>query len=182
MLGAVLTAALLVLGVLVFLPREIFPETFSTTIIAAALPFSRKALIVALAGVIACLGGAAIETAMSGAYNVCQFFNLPWGKNQKARNVKQFTYMWLGMFAIALALGLSGLRPLELVDISIVFGMVVMPFTYYPILRVAGDKGIMGKHVNRRSDTIVGAVFLVLISVAAAAAIPLMIVTHSGKP
>ena len=181
-LGALLTTALLVLGVLVFLPREIFPEILSTTIVAAGFPFSRKALILAMVGVIACLGGAAVETALSGAYNVCQFFNLKWGKNQKARDVKSFTSLWIGMFAIALALGWTGLRPLQLVDISIVFGMVVLPFTYYPILRVAADKAIMGKHVNSRSDTIVGVFFLILISISAAAAIPLMLITHSGKP
>jgi manganese transport protein len=49
-------------------------------------------------------------------------------------------------------------------------------------LRVAADKNIMGDHVNSRMDTIVGAIFLILIAVAAAAAIPLMILTHSGKP
>jgi hypothetical protein len=40
----------------------------------------------------------------------------------------------------------------------------------------------MGKHVNSRLDTIVGTVILVLITAAAIAAIPLMVVTHSGKP
>jgi hypothetical protein len=28
--------------------------------------------------------------------------------------------------------------------------MVVMPLTYYPIMRVAMDKGIMKRHVNSR--------------------------------
>jgi len=69
-----------------------------------------------------------------------------------------------------------------LVNISIIFGMVVMPFTYYPILRVAADKNVMGKHVNSRLDTIVGSVFLFLITLAAIAAIPLMILSHSGTP
>ena len=39
------------------------------------------------------------------------------------------------MFILALVIALTGVRPLQLVNISIVFGMVVMPFTYYPILR-----------------------------------------------
>jgi manganese transport protein len=77
---------------------------------------------------------------------------------------------------------LSGFRPLQLVNISVIFGMVVMPFTYYPILRVAMDKGVMGKHVNSRADTAIGIVFLVLIVAAASAAIPLMMATNSGKP
>jgi manganese transport protein len=40
----------------------------------------------------------------------------------------------------------------------------------------------MGGHVNSRMDTIVGTIFLVLITIAAIAAIPLMIATHSGRP
>ena len=60
--------------------------------------------------------------------------------------------------------------------------MVIMPLTYFPILKVAADKNVMGEHVNSRMDTIIGAVFLILITVAAVAAIPLMLVTHSGRP
>jgi hypothetical protein len=40
----------------------------------------------------------------------------------------------------------------------------------------------MGKHVNDWLDTALGTFFLILITVAAVAAIPLMIVTHSGTP
>ena len=86
------------------------------------------------------------------------------------------------MLALALIIGLTGLRPLTLVNIAIIFGMVVMPFTYYPILSAAADKKIMGKHVNSRAVTIVGGVFLVLIVAAAIAAIPLMWLTHAGQP
>jgi hypothetical protein len=40
----------------------------------------------------------------------------------------------------------------------------------------------MGKHVNSRFLTTMGVVFLIVITIAAVTAIPLMIVTHSGKP
>jgi Mn2+/Fe2+ NRAMP family transporter len=86
------------------------------------------------------------------------------------------------MFVLALLIVATGLRPLHLVNISIIFGMAIMPLTYYPILRVAADKNVMGKHVNSRIDTIVGTFFLVIITVAAIAAIPLMVITHSGTP
>ena len=180
--GAALTVALLALGALVFLPRDIFPDTLSTTILPAALPFGRKALVVAILGVIACLSGAAVETAMSGGYNLCQFFNWNWGKNLPKKKVKAFTITWLAMLAVALTVDMIGVRPLQLVNISVIFGMVVMPFTYYPILRVASDRGRMGKHVNRRIDNVIATVFLALILLAAVAAIPLMLLTHSGQP
>jgi len=88
----------------------------------------------------------------------------------------------MGMFVLALLIAVSGARPLQLVNISIVFGMAIMPFTYYPILKVAADRNVMGRHVNSTGDTIIGIVFLVLITIAAIAAIPLMIVTDAGQP
>ena len=181
-LGSLLTVSLLALGAMLFLPRGIFPNLLSTTTLAGAFPFAQKALLAALLGTLACIAGAAVETALSGAYNVCQFFNLEWGKNRPLESVPRYTATWIGMFILALVIALTGVRPLQLVDISIVFGMVIMPLTYYPILRVAADKNIMGKHVNSKVDTIVGILVLVLITVAAVAAIPLMIITKSGKP
>jgi manganese transport protein len=181
-LGSILTTALLALGALIFLPRGIVPQMLSTTALAGALPFGRMALVIALLGTMACLGGAAIETALSGGYNVCQFFNVAWGKNQPAKSVPVFTASWIGMFILASLIAMTTIRPLQLVNISVIFGMVIMPLTYFPILSVAADKNIMGKHVNSRIVTIIGTVFLILITGAAAAAIPLMIVTHSGQP
>jgi len=182
LLGSLLTVSLVALGALVFLPRSIFPDLLSSANFAAAYPFAQKALLFALFGTMACVAGAAVETALSGAYNVCQFFNLEWGKNQRAKSAPVYTATWLAMFALALIIAVTGVKPLKLVEVSIIFGMVIMPLTYYPILRVAADKNVMGKHVNNKADTVVGIAFLVLITVAAVAAIPLMIVTHSGKP
>src|SRR3954469_17317651 len=75
-LGALLTVALLVVGAIVFLPRGIFPDLLSTSALAGALPLGRTSLFVALGGMMACLAGAAVETTLSGAYNLCQFYNL----------------------------------------------------------------------------------------------------------
>jgi Mn2+/Fe2+ NRAMP family transporter len=181
-LGSLLTVALLVLGALLFLPHHIFPEQLSSAVLTGAWPYGEKMLVLACLGTLACIGGAAIETALSGAYNLCQFFNWPWGKNLPAKSAKVYTATWAGMFLLSLVIVLLGIRPLQLVNFSIIFGMAIMPFTYYPILRVAADKKIMGKHVNTRLDTVVGVIFLILIVVAAAASLPLMLLTHAGQP
>jgi Mn2+/Fe2+ NRAMP family transporter len=181
-LGAVLTVALVVLGALVFLPRAIFPDALSTTLMPANLPFGPRTLQLALAGVLACVTGAAIETALSGAYNICQFYNLPWGKNKKVRDVPQFTWIWILMLGVAGTIALTGVRPLLLVDLSIVLSMIVMPFTYYPILRVAGNRAMMGRHANGRLYQIIGYAFFVVVVACAVASIPLTIITKFGKP
>ena len=181
-LGAVLTVGLLVLGALVFLPRSIVPNALSTTVMPAALPTGPMTLRLALIGILACVGGAAIETALSGSYNICQFYNLRWGKALKPQQTPVFTFIWIGMLILATLIALSGIEPLSLINFSIIFGMVVMPFTYYPILRVSGDPAILGEHANGRLYDIVGWIFFVLIVIAAVAAIPLAVITNGGKP
>jgi Mn2+/Fe2+ NRAMP family transporter len=182
LLGSLLTLALLALGALVFLPLGIFPETLSSGALAAGLPFQQTALVLGILGMIACLSGAAVETALSAGYNICQFFNLEWGKSRRSREVPVYAISWMGTLALAVLIVLSGVRPLQLVNISVVFGMVILPFTYYPILRMAADRGVMGKHANKRVINILGALALLLIVLAALAAIPLMVITDSGKP
>src|SRR5205807_9292873 len=49
-LGSLLTVGLLALGVILFLPRAIFPQTLSTAVFSGAFPFAQKALIAAIAG------------------------------------------------------------------------------------------------------------------------------------
>jgi manganese transport protein len=181
-LGSLLTVGLLILGTLIFLPKNVFPELLSTAIFAGAFPFAKTATVIALFGTLACITGAAIETALSGAYNLSQFHNWSWGKNLPARSAKRFSITWIGMFVVAALVVLTGLRPLQLVNFSIIFGMAVMPFTYYPILRVAGDRTIMGEHANNKIDTTLGITFFILIVLAAVAAFPLMILTNGGHP
>jgi manganese transport protein len=181
-LGALLTVALLAIGALVFFPHHSFPEHLSSAVSGIAAPFGKTGYLFVLLGTLACLAGASVETMLSGGYNLCQFYNLPWGKNRKARDVPVFSLSWMGMLVVAALLALSGFDPLKLVNISVVFGMVVMPLTYYPIMRVAMDRGIMKRHVNSRTDTAVGILFLILITLAALAAIPLTFLTDSGQP
>lgn len=83
-LGSLLTVALL--GAIIFLPRHIFRQLLNTAVMAGSFPYAGKVLVLALLGAMACIAGAAIETAMSGAYNVCQFYNLDWGKCELSKD------------------------------------------------------------------------------------------------
>lgn len=181
-LGAFLTAALVVLGALLFLPAGAFPDLLSAAPMAGAAPFGETALVIAMIGILACISGAAVETALSGGYNLCQFFNFRWGKNRRAKEAPVFTVSWIVMLALALLFMLTGVRPLQLVNISIIAGMVLLPFTYYPILRTAADRAIMGEHANGRLLNVVATALFVLITVAAVVAVPLMVLTHGGRP
>ena len=43
---------------------------------------------------------------------------------------------------------MTGVEPLQLVEWSIVFSIVVLPLTYLPLLLIANDKKFMGDKAN----------------------------------
>ena len=110
-LGGVLTVTLLLLGVLIFMPRGIFPETLNNAVLPSLVHLGPLGLKLGLLGVLACVGGAAIETALSGAYNVCQFCDFAWSKCVKPAYAPAFTFMWMAMLILATGLAASGIRP-----------------------------------------------------------------------
>jgi Mn2+/Fe2+ NRAMP family transporter len=81
---------------------------------------------------------------------------------------------------LATAVLATGVDPILVTEVSVVFSAVALPLTYFPILVVANDPDYMGEHVNGRLANSLGMVYLVLIGVAAVAAIPLMIWTRMG--
>ncbi len=180
-LGGILTMALIAVGAMVYQPQGIDPQRLGTSVLAATALLGRWGLYLALAGIFFAVAGAAVETALAGGYSVAQFFTLPWGKSRKAIEVPTFTVAWMLVIVLGAAIALSGLNPVTVVEFSVVFAIVVLPFTYYPILRMAGDRKLMGEHVNSRTIEALGWLYLVLIAIVALAAVPLMIVTHMGE-
>jgi Mn2+/Fe2+ NRAMP family transporter len=75
----------------------------------------------------------------------------------------------------------TGVDPIMITELSVVFSAVALPLTYFPILVVANDPQYMGDEVNGRVRNGLGVVFLVVILVAAVAAVPLLIVTGMGS-
>ncbi|HSU26293.1 MAG TPA: hypothetical protein VLI65_09935, partial [Pyrinomonadaceae bacterium] len=71
--------------------------------------------------------------------------------------------------------------PVEVVEYSIIFAVVILPLTYLPVLLAASDEDYMGPFKNGWLAAILGWAYFVLICIAALAAIPLLIITHGGK-
>jgi Mn2+/Fe2+ NRAMP family transporter len=95
---------------------------------------------------------------------------------------KVVTGIWIAMILAASAIALTGIEPTTLMNISIIFGMVIMPLTYYAIVRGAGDKKILGKHAKNKFLNFAGWSMLAVITIAPLAAIPLMMVPSGGQP
>src|SRR6185295_9699119 len=82
-LGGLLAIALVVAGAKLFGPHGVVPDTLSTTALPATAAFGIKGLLFALLGMLFAIGGAAVETALAGAYNVTQIFRVGVGERQK---------------------------------------------------------------------------------------------------
>jgi Mn2+/Fe2+ NRAMP family transporter len=168
-------------GVEYFAPRGIDPQLPGTAALAAADAGGKAGLYIAVLGMFFAFAGAAIETALSGAYNIAQFAGWPWGLSKRPREAGRFVIAWVVIFIAATAIVLSGVDPVKVVEYSIVFSVVVLPFTYFPVLVVAKDARIMGRHANGIVTNALGWFYLVLITLAALAAIPMFLLTHGGQ-
>ena len=66
-----------------FLPLGVEPQFIGTVALGAQVPLGTIGLLLALVGILFAVGGAAIDTCFSGAYNVAQFFGWEWGKGRR---------------------------------------------------------------------------------------------------
>ena len=82
-LGGFLSFALMIVAATLFLPRGISPSFLGTPALAAEHELGQIGLLLAIVGILFAVGGAAIETSFSGAYNMAQFFGWRWGKKER---------------------------------------------------------------------------------------------------
>jgi manganese transport protein len=179
-LGGLLSISLMIVAGMVWHPIGVQPEMIGTVALGANVPLGELGLVVAMIGIAFAVSGAAIDTAFSSAYNVAQFFGWEWGKYRPKRMASRFTLAWLVAFAIGYVVVSTGVDPIQLTEYSVVFSVVVLPLTYFPVLLVARDRSFMGEHANGPISSFLGWLYLVVIMVVAVAAIPLLIATNAG--
>ncbi len=180
-LGGLLAMALVVAASQLFGPIGLLPQLHGTSALMAVIPFGRTGLFFALVGIIFAVGGAAVETSLAGAYNIAQYFGWKWGRYTRPEVTPLFTVTWLLILVVAFVIIMFDIDPIQLAEYAIVFSVVVLPFTYYAVLKTSSDASQMGKHKNSRVITILGWIYMVIVVVIALAAIPLMILTNMGK-
>jgi len=179
-LGALLAMSLMVAATLVLQPAGIDVGAFSQVVVAPAIALGKVGVALTILAIFATTFGAALETALSSGYTVCQYFGWQWGKGEAPRMAARFHIAMLLALVIAVAIGLSGADPIKVTEYSLVFAAVALPLTYYPILLVANDEEYMGDKVNGRVRNALGTVVLLVVLVAAVAALPLMVWTKGG--
>jgi manganese transport protein len=180
-LGSLLAIGILATSVQLFAPLSIDPQMPGTAALEAQLPFGWIGLLTALLGMMFAISGAAVETCMSNAYSLAQYFGWEWGRYKKPWEAPRFTLSWLAVFALALAIVLSGIDPMKLVEYAVMFSILVLPLTYLPLLLLAGDRTYMREHANGRFARILGWGYYAVIVIAAVTAVPLFLLTSGGQ-
>jgi manganese transport protein len=179
-LGGLLSISLMVVSGVVWHPLGVQPDMIGTVALAANVPLGEAGLILALIGIAFAVSGAAIDTAFSAAYNAAQFFGWEWGKYRSKLDAPRFTLAWIVAIAVGYVIVSTGVDPIQLTEYSVVFSVVVLPLTYFPVLLVARDRAFMGEHANGRVASFFGWVYMAIILVVAVSAVPLLIATNAG--
>lgn len=180
-LGSLLGISILANAAQLFGPAHIDPQLPGSAALEVALPLGRTGLLLALLGMLFAVAGAAVETCLANAYSVAQFFGWVWGRHKKPWDAPRFTVSWIVLMLLALAIILTGIDPMKLVEYAILFSILVLPLTYLPLLLLARDRHFMREHRNGLLANVLGWAFFVVILIAAIAAIPLFVLTSGGQ-
>ena len=179
-LGGLLSIALMTTAAVVHHPLGVRLEDLGQTALPVAMALGKLGLAVAILGFFAATFGAALETGLSAGYTVAQYFGWSWGKRRKPRTAARFHVVVLVSVLLGAAALATTIDPVLLTQITLVLSAVVLPLTYVPILIVANDRQYLGEHVNGRIGNAIGVLYLFVVLVVAAAAIPLMVMTGMG--
>lgn len=180
-LGSLLSVAILANAAQLFAPANVAPQLPGSVALEAAIPFGKTGLLLALIGLLVAVAGAAVETCMSNAYSIAQFFGWEWGRHEKPWGAPRFTVVWIGMLLLALLIVMAGVEMMSLVEYAVLLSVIVLPLTYFPLMLLAGDKSYMGKHANKWLATGLGWLYFLIVCAAAIAAIPLYLLTSGGQ-
>jgi manganese transport protein len=179
-LGGIFAAAAVVVSGYLFHPLGVEPNDLGTVALPAQDAFGETGLLLALGGILFCVGGAAIDSSFAAAYNLSQFLGWEWGRYRGPSGAPRATASWLFFLFLGLLIVESGINPVEITEYAVVFSVVALPLTYLPILTIAGDRSFMGEHANGRIAATLGWAYFAVIVVLAFAAIPLLLATNAG--
>ncbi|SDP43973.1 Mn2+ and Fe2+ transporters of the NRAMP family [Pedococcus dokdonensis] len=180
-LGGLLSLAIAGCATVVFQPNAIQVDTLGQIALPVTIALGKLGLALVLLGFFAATFGAACETGLSVGYSIAQYFGWQWGKYVEPLRAARFHTVLLVSSIAAVGVLLTTVDPIMLTEYSVVFSAIALPLTYFPILVVANDRTYMGRHVNGRLANGLGSLYLVIVLVAAAAAIPLMVLTKAGQ-
>lgn len=180
-LGGALSVAIMWAAAVVLQPYQINGTNLGEIGLPAAAAYGKVGIALAVIGFVAATFGACLEATLSTGYVMAQYFGWPWGKKRRPSQAPEFHLVNMLVLLAGTALVLTTIDPVQLTLVSVVLGAVAVPLTYFPVLVVANDRGYLGDKVNGPIRNLLGVVLLVAATLAALAALPLLIITKSGQ-
>lgn len=180
-LGGLISLSIAAVCGLVLLPAGIQVSSLSDIALPIAAAGGKVLVAMLIIGIVGSTLGAALETTLSTGYTLAQYLGWSWGKFRRPREASRFHASMLITLVIGIGVLMTGVDPVMVTELSVVFAAVALPLTYIPILIVANDPEYMGELTNGRVTSAMGSVYLVLVLIASIAAIPLLIITGAGS-
>lgn len=177
--GGALSAAVLVVAVLVFRTRGIHVERFQQMglLLTPALGHWGFVLMLATLG-INCFGATA-EVALSCAYLLAQAFGWEWKQDARPREHARFSLSYTVVIVLAAVPTALGVDALALTNFSMALTSASLPVTVLPLLVLMNDRAYLHKHCNGWTSNVALGIIGVLAVVLLFVTIPLQILGGS---
>ncbi|HEX7716075.1 MAG TPA: divalent metal cation transporter [Marmoricola sp.] len=179
-LGGILSLSIGACAATALGPLDVDVAALSQVGLPVAIALGKIGVAVVIVGFVAATFGAACETGLSTGYSLAQYFGWQWGKFVRPDEAARFHLVMVLATLLGVGVLMTGVDPIMVTELSVVFSAVALPLTYFPILVVANDKDYMGEHANSVFSNVLGSFYLVAVVIAAIAAIPLLVITHMG--
>lgn len=147
--GGVLSAAVLIIAALVFLPRGLQVDRYEQAGLLLPPVLGHIGFVLFLASLgIACFG-ATTEITLAMAYLVAQGFGWDWSENARPKQNTRFSLVYTVTILLAGLVMAVGIDPLKLTNFSMMLTAASLPVTVVPMLVLMNDEALIGEHRNR---------------------------------
>ena len=173
--GGVLSAAVLIIAALVFLPRGIQVDRYEQAGLLLPPVLGHTGFVLFLASLgIACFG-ATVEITLAMTYLLAQGLGWDWSENAKPRQHARFSLTYTMTILLAGVVMAAGIDPLKLTNFSMMLTAASLPVTVIPMLVLMNDESLVGEHRNRWFGNVALGGLSIVTIVVLLAAVPLQI-------
>jgi len=173
--GGLLSAAVLVVAAMVFLPRGVQVDRYEQAALLLPPVLGHPGFVLFLASLgIACFGATA-EITLAMAYLLAQGMGWDWSENAKPKENARFSLTYTVTILLAGIVMTLGIDPLKLTNFSMMLTAASLPVTVIPMLVLMNDDTLVREHRNKWFGNLALGVLSVLTIVVLLSAVPLQI-------
>jgi Mn2+/Fe2+ NRAMP family transporter len=177
--GGVLSAAVLIIAALVFLPRGIQVDRYEQAGLLLPPVLGHAGFVLFLASLAIACFGATTEITLAMAYLLAQGLGWDWSENAKPKENARFSLTYTVTILLAGVVMAVGVDPLKLTNFSMMLTAASLPVTVIPMFVLMNDEALVGEHRNRWFSNAALGVLSIVTIVVLLSAVPLQILGGS---